>query len=168
MISINNQLFNKFKDLLQLIKVNKSLSEIQSIISRNNSVLFESIECKNNYYFDINFNFAKTKLKINNNLEKNKIQTNKLKVIKCFWPKCDYKTKYLNHLRGHQSIHKNIKKYKCFWPKCEFKTKRLSHLREHQLIHKNYKQFKCNFNNCNKIFTQNSSLKVHKWALFRQ
>ena len=48
------------------IEINKSLSEIQSIISRNNSVLFESIECKNNYYFDINFNFAKTKLKISN------------------------------------------------------------------------------------------------------
>ena len=70
MNSINNELYNKFKDLLQLIKVNKSLSEIQSIISRNNSVLFESIECKNNYNFDINFNFAKTKLKINNNLKK--------------------------------------------------------------------------------------------------
>src|SRR5882757_8625206 len=102
MNSINNQFFNKFKYLLQLIKVNKSLSEIQSIISRNNSVLFESIECKNNYYFDINFNFAKTKLKINNNLEKNKIQTNKLNVFKCFWPNCDYKVKHLFRLREHQ------------------------------------------------------------------
>ena len=55
----NNQLFNKLKYFSKLIKVNKSLSEIQSIISRNNSVLFESIEYKNNYYFDINFNFAK-------------------------------------------------------------------------------------------------------------
>ena len=46
MNSVNNEMINKMKDLFNLIKVNKSLSEIKSIISRNNSVLFESIECK--------------------------------------------------------------------------------------------------------------------------
>src|SRR5882757_7555871 len=113
MNSINDELFNKLKNLLKLIKVNKSLFEIQSNISRNNSVFFESNECKNNYYFDINFNFAKTKLKINNNLKKNKIQTNKSKDFKCFWPKCEYKTKQSNHLKSHKLIHKNIKQFKC-------------------------------------------------------
>ena len=70
MISINKCLLNKFKELLKLMNVNKCLFEIHSNISRNNSVLFESNDCKNNFYFDINFNFAKTKLKINNNLVK--------------------------------------------------------------------------------------------------
>ena len=95
------------------------------------------LNVKNNYYFDINFNFAKTKLKINNNFEENKIKINNSKVLKCFWPKCEYKTKYSTNLREHQLIHKNklknnnnlkkikksinnIKIFSCFWPKCDF------------------------------------------------
>ena len=55
------------------------------------------------------------------------------------------------------------KHFNCFWPKCRFTTNNVHHLNQHIDMHLNKRQFVCE--KCYKIFTQNSSLIVHQFAI---
>ena len=50
---INNNLFKKLENLLQILKENHNLTEIQSNVIQKNSVLFDSNECEINFYFNL-------------------------------------------------------------------------------------------------------------------
>ena len=69
----------------KLIKVCLKFNQLFSVLLF--CVLFESIECKNNNYFDINFNFAKTSLhrvceKVREKTPRRKVQLKILSEVK--------------------------------------------------------------------------------------
>ncbi|CAG2177692.1 unnamed protein product, partial [Oppiella nova] len=51
---------------------------------------------------------------------------------------------------------------KCFWPKCEFKTAARDQLKQHYSVHYKCKQFCCPFKGCNKVFKYKTNLAKHK------
>ena len=87
----------------------------------------------------------------------------KSKYLKCFWPKCEYKTKTSEHLKSHELIHSNDKPFVCDYNQCykTFKTK--YDLNQHKkYVHLNERLFICNYNNCNKSFQTKRNLFRHK------
>ena len=80
--------------------------------------------------------------------------------LKCFWPKCQYKTSYESLLKRHQLIHTNEKSFEC--NECQKLFQHLSHLKVHQLVHSNERQFVCDWSECGKRFKTNTILNQHK------
>ena len=81
--------------------------------------------------------------------------------LKCFWPKCHYKTDRESHLERHKLIHKNKKRFKC--NECNKELRQLIHLKTHKLIDSNdsnQRKYKCN--ECNKRFKRLPQLKIHR------
>ena len=55
------------------------------------------------------------------------------------------------------------KQVKCFWPKCQFKSWEPRALKDHYAVHQKTKnQFKCDANNCQKTFKYKQNLIQHK------
>ena len=131
---INNNLLEKYEYLLQLQKLNKCLSNIETNFDETNN---ESVHLISNNNFDIKL--LKTKLYFQQILEKRK-KTKLIEYYMCFWPKCQYKAKRLTNFKRHQLIHKNIKQFKC-----DFNN-------SHKRIHSGKKSFVCDINNCGKKF----------------
>ena len=104
------------------------------------------------------YNLSKIKLKINQKLDEIKNSYN----LRCFWPKCEYKTNHLSHLKAHHLIHNNIKHFKCDFNNCNEEFKKAQELISHKRQHSGEKAFVCNYNNCGKKFRHSSSLIEHK------
>ena len=109
----------KLKQLNEIKKLNLDLIKCKKILNKNDYNLSELRKCENNLI---------------SNLKLCKISAN-------------YEV-----LNERKEMIKNDKYFKCFWPKCEYKTKYLSQLNEHKVKHSIEKCFKCDFNNCNKIY----------------
>ena len=150
---INKSIFNKFENLLKLIKLNKYLLNNEKIFDRNNSVLYKS-----NDKFVLNF--YKTKINTNKYLQRNKSLNNR-NILKSFWPKCEYKTQNSQHLESHELFHKNINQYKCNFNNCNEIFNRKCTLVIHKHQHSGETPFVCNYNNCGKKFKENGNLSKH-------
>ncbi|CAG2117181.1 unnamed protein product [Medioppia subpectinata] len=51
---------------------------------------------------------------------------------------------------------------KCFWPKCEFKTRARDSLKQHYSVHYKCKQFCCTVKGCDKVFKYKTNLVKHR------
>ena len=133
--------FNEISNNLSSIqeKFNKSVKKELNLNSINNSVIDEIKVCRSDLKI-IEFNQKSHKLK-------------------CFWPKCHYKSKVKRNLETHKLIHKNAKQFKC--NECNKKFNQSSGLKKHNsLIHSNERKYKCN--ECNKRFNRKYYLKSHR------
>src|SRR5260370_38969673 len=128
-IEISSQINVKLKQLNEIKKLILDLIKCKKILNKNDYNLSELRKCENNLI---------------SNLKLCKISAN-------------YEV-----LNERKEIIKNDKYLKCFWPKCDYKTKRLDALKLHKVFHSNEKCFKCDFNNCNKMFKTKCNLNTHK------
>ena len=155
MCSIDEQM-NDFKQ--KLIKLNEfkifyeNYCKIENKLNENiNKVLLNDlIESENILLMNLK------NCKIKENCFENR------KRIKCFWPKCQFKTECQSELERHKSMHFNKNQFKCDFDNCYKTFKRRKHLNCHQLNHSNIKKYICDWNECNKNFKNKSLLIRHK------
>jgi len=140
-----------------MTSIEESFDKISSKIYLNLNKLFEIKK--------LNSNQIKCKKILDKNYEIfNKIRENNNNLISNI-NLCKINEKYEEMNERKESL-KNSKYFKCFYPKCDYKTKRLNHLKEHKRKHSNKKCFKCDFNNCKKMFKWKYSLITHKLIHF--
>jgi hypothetical protein len=83
--------------------------------------------------------------------------------LKCFWPKCQFSTEYIQALNLHMNRHKGMKPFECDFNAChkQFTTK--CELNEHKSrVHQNIRKYICVYNECKKGFKTNTALIQHK------
>ncbi|CAG2103268.1 unnamed protein product, partial [Medioppia subpectinata] len=83
------------------------------------------------------------------------------KILRCFWPKCDYKTKYKHHLNAHQLVHSDLRPFKCDFDNCNKSFKSELKLNNHN-NHVHIKRFVCDCSECGKVLKSKSNLIRHK------
>ena len=109
---------------------------------------------------DCNQTFKRDVYLIDHKLTHFKTEDNKK--LKCFWPKCYFKTDNKQTLTQHISKHSNARKFPCKIPGCNYSNKYKNYLKKHMKKHSNLRQFFCDFKECNKTFKYKSTLNLHK------
>ncbi|CAG2110660.1 unnamed protein product [Medioppia subpectinata] len=100
--------------------------------------------------FKTKSSLSQHKLIVHSIEDKNKIY------LKCFWPKCQYKTTKKWTLKTHQLSHSEVKQIKSDFNNCN-KNYKLSNV-----FKSSTKTFKCDYNQCNKILSSRRNLFRHK------
>src|SRR5882672_421305 len=126
----------ELKKLLEIISLCQSLDKMQCFLSQNANVLCEGIECEN---------------AVNLSMNCNSIDLNSCKIS-------DKMLSNHNTINTLNTYHY----FRCFWPKCQYKTRLNNDLYRHKLNHLKEQQFKCNYNNCKKVYTSRRNLFSHK------
>src|SRR6185437_16953954 len=101
----------------------QSLDKMQYFLSQNTSVLCEGIECENAVNLSMNCNSIDlNSCQISDKMLSNHNTINTLNIyhyFHCFWPKCQFKTRYEGQLTTHKLIHSSVKQYKCDFHNCD-------------------------------------------------
>ena len=148
---MSTELMAKLFQLIQLKKFNETLTQRQQLMEELTKSLME-FDLRRDLVVD-DIKVCRSDVNIIESIEK----TNELK---CFWPKCQFKTQFENDIKKHQMIHTNEKNFEC--NECQKQFRLFSQLKVHQLIHSNERQFVCDWSECGKQFKRKSSLIQHK------
>src|SRR5882757_836930 len=114
---ISSKIYLNLNKLFEIKKLNSNQIKCKKILDKNYEIFNKIRENNNNLISNINL--------------------------------CKINEKYEEINERKESL-KNSKYFKCFYPKCDYKTKYLQNLKQHKVFHSNDKCFKCDFNNCNK------------------
>src|SRR5260370_23543800 len=109
-IEISSQINVKLKQLNEIKKLNLDLIKCKKILNKNDYNLSELRKCENNLISNLKLCKISANYEVLNE-SKEIIKNNKY--FNCFWPKCEYKTKRLNHLNRHKQKHLNENCFKC-------------------------------------------------------
>src|ERR1700712_4934052 len=137
--------------LIELKTINKSLFQKQELIEKYTKSVLD---------LDLSSDSVVDEIKVCRS-DVNIIELKqKSEYLKCFWPKCQFKTPSESHLKTHELIHKNEKRFEC--NECHKQFIQLSHLKRHQSVHSNERPFVCDWSQCGKGFKMKTDLKYHK------
>src|SRR5260370_18884676 len=99
----------KLKQLNEIKKLNLDLIKCKKILNKNDYNLFELRKCENNLISNLKLCKISANCEV---LDEREESVKNDKYFKCFYPKCEYKTKYLHHLKVHKVFHSNEKYFK--------------------------------------------------------
>ena len=152
---MSTELMAKLFQLIQLKKFNETLTQKQQSMEELTKSLMDFDLRRDSVVDDIKV--CRSDVNIIESIEK----TNELK---CFWPKCQYKTPYESYLKRHQLIHSNERQFVCDWSECGKRFKTKSDLIQHKrVVHLKEKKYKCDYKDCEKRFFNRSDLIQHKY-----
>ena len=147
---MSTELMAKLFQLIQLKKFNETLTQRQQSMEELTKSLMD-LDLRSDSVVD-DIKVCRSDVNIIESIEK----TNELK---CFWPKCQFKTTYESSLKIHQMIHTNEKRFEC--NECQKQFPQMSYLKVHQLLHSN-QRFVCDWSECEKQFKTKWALNQHK------
>ena len=74
------------------------------------------------------------------------------KLLACNWPGCEYRSKYKQYIKKHQSSHRPEKNYVCDWPECgktfKFDCSLFKHMKSHTRTEVLVKKYSCKWPEC--------------------
>jgi hypothetical protein len=152
----------KNRSLIDVLEVQKKLSEIIKILQMKLSLFNEFIELKGEKIHIKNVDyFQLCKIVDRKVIDRKKctIESDK-NLFKCVWPQYRYKTKIKHHLNDHFVRHSSEKLYKCDYKGCDKSYNYKCYLKRHNLIHSSIKM-KCVWPQCKYETSIDRYLKVH-------